>query len=150
MTDDELAALTARVTESTSAYINGEIRRYLDLVQPVDDQTLMPPYGGPPEHRVDVSDEAVRATSEFFRGGEADLEIAATHASGDLAVIVGVERQHGDVGDWPHQDWSLRVTLVFRREGTVWRQVHRHADPLVRDIGFPLMAAIARGEAPAV
>ncbi len=147
---DELADLTARVTESTSAYINGEIRRYLELVQPAAEQTLMPPYGGPPVHGVDLSDEAVRTTSEFFRGGEAELDIAATHASGDLAVIVAVERQHGDVGDWPHQDWSLRVTLVFRREGTVWRQVHRHADPLVREIGFPLLAAIARGEAPAV
>jgi ketosteroid isomerase-like protein len=147
---DELADLTARVTESTSAYINGEIRRYLELVQPAAEQTLMPPYGGPPVHGFDPSDEAVRATSEFFHGGEAELDIAATHASGDLAVIVAVERQHGDVGDWPHQDWSLRVTLVFRREGTVWRQVHRHADPLVRDIGFPLMAAIARGEVPEV
>ena len=150
MTTDDLADLTARVTESTSAYINGEIRRYLDLVQPSPEQTLLPPYGGPPVHMVDITDEAVRETSEFFHGGEAELEIAATYASGGLAVIVAVERQHGDVGDWPHQDWSLRVTLVFRREDGVWRQVHRHADPLVRDIGFPLLAAIARGEVPAV
>jgi ketosteroid isomerase-like protein len=38
-------------------------------------------------------------------------------APGDLAVLVAIERQHGEVGGLPDQDWSPRVTLVFRREG---------------------------------
>ena len=36
-----------------------------------------------------------------------------TYASGDMAVLVAIERQHGEVGGMPDQDWSLRVTLSF-------------------------------------
>jgi hypothetical protein len=56
-----------------------------------------------------------------------------------------IERQHGEVGGLPDQDWSLRVTLVYRRQGAEWWLVHRHADPLVRDVGLKTAAALARG-----
>jgi ketosteroid isomerase-like protein len=82
----------------------------------------------------------------MFRGGEADLELVESYASGDLAVLVAIERQHGEVGGMPDQDWSLRVTLVFRAEGSEWRLVHRHADPLVHAISMEHMAALARGQ----
>lgn len=44
-------------------------------------------------------------------------------------VTEAIERQHGEVGGMPDQDWSLRVTLVFQYEGTEWQLVHRHHDP---------------------
>ena len=59
---------------------------------------------------------------------------------------MAVERQHGLIGDLPAQDWSLRVTLVFRREDDAWRLVHRHADPLVHPITLEQLAELARGE----
>jgi ketosteroid isomerase-like protein len=49
------------------------------------------------------------------------------------------------MGGLPDQDWSLRVTLVFRRDGSEWRQVHRHADPLVHGINLEQLVALARG-----
>jgi ketosteroid isomerase-like protein len=79
-------------------------------------------------------------------GRAVDVEVFQAFASGDLAVLVAVERQHGPVGDLPSQDWSLRITLVFRRDDGEWRLVHRHADPLTRPIDPDLLAAIARGE----
>jgi ketosteroid isomerase-like protein len=84
-------------------------------------------------------------TPEMFRGGEADQELVESYASGDMAVLVTIERQHGEVGGLPDQDWSLRVTWVFRREGPEWQLVHRHADPLVHAITMEHMAALARG-----
>jgi hypothetical protein len=46
----------------------------------------------------------------FFQGGEAELELVESYTSEDLAVLVVIERQHGQVGGLPDQDLSLRVT----------------------------------------
>ena len=144
-TEEELAGLIRRTAEGTAAYIRGEIRRSLALVPHAEDFTLMAPNGGEPVRGVGASEEALDALERFFRGGEAELDVVQTHASGDLVVLVAIERQHGLVGGLPDQDWSLRVTLVFRREGDAWRLVHRHADPLVRGISLERLAALARG-----
>jgi ketosteroid isomerase-like protein len=60
-------------------------------------------------------------------------------------VLVAIVRQHGEVGGLPDQDWSLRVTLVFRRSDDRWQIVHRHADPLVKQIRFEHCGQLARG-----
>jgi ketosteroid isomerase-like protein len=39
----------------------------------------------------------------------------------------------------------LRVTLVFRRENSDWRLVHRHADALVHAISMDQLSLLARG-----
>ena len=144
MTDADLAELVERVREATSALIGGDVRRYFDLVDHADDFTLMAPFGG--ETRRGSERDSIAELEAFFRGGEATLEVVETYASGDLAVLVVVEHQSGVVGDRPAQDWSLRVTLVFRREGSRWRLVHRHADALVHGISFDRLAALARGD----
>ncbi|MEP6462418.1 MAG: nuclear transport factor 2 family protein [Frankiaceae bacterium] len=105
---------------------------------------MLAPYGGPPskhEHRA----EAVRASAGTFQGGEARLEHVEAHAWGDTLVVAMIERQHGQVGGLPDQDWSLRVTHVYRRDGGDWQLVHRHADPLVRPLEPAELAALARG-----
>ena len=60
-------------------------------------------------------------------------------------MLVVTVRQHGQVGGLPDPDLSLRVTRVFRREGSEWRQVPRHADALVHGISIEQLAALARG-----
>jgi ketosteroid isomerase-like protein len=139
---DELIEL---MREAASAYIGGEIRRYFELMQHADDFTLMDPFGGETVRGPGGSEEHIAALEEIFRAGECELEVVQTYASGNLAVLVVVERQHGDVGDLPTQDWSLRGTLVFRLEDGVWHLVHRHADALVHPITWEQLAALARG-----
>jgi ketosteroid isomerase-like protein len=146
VTDQELAGLVGRMAEAASAFIRGDMRRYLELIHHAEDYTLMAPLGGEPRRGFDESDEAVEALAEFFRGeGEAELEVFESHRSGDLIVLVCIERQHGVVGGLPSQDLSLRVTLVFRRDGTDWQLVHRHADSLVNEITIEQMLSIGRG-----
>jgi ketosteroid isomerase-like protein len=111
-----------------------------------DDFTLMQPFGGPASHGFDGSAAHLAKLARSFRNGDAKLEMVASYASDDLVVLAFVERQHGEVYGLPDQDWSLRVTQVYRREGSYWQLVHRHADPLVRPIGLDRAAALARGE----
>jgi ketosteroid isomerase-like protein len=143
--DDDLAELIGLMSEAASAFIGGRMRRYFDLMRHTDDFTLMPPTGGDTIHGSSETDESIDEMARFFKRGEATLEVIQTYASGDLAVLVVVERQYGEVGDYPTQDWSLRVTLVFRRDGSQWRLAHRHADALVHPITFDQLAVLARG-----
>lgn len=147
VTDEELDALVQRVTEAAQALIAGDIRGYTARIKHANDYTLMSPYGGDPVRGFEESDAALDALAQFFRGGEATVEVVETYASGDLAVLVVIERQHGTVGDLPEQDWSLRVTWVFRRAAeSDWQLVHRHADALVHAIDHERLGQLARGE----
>jgi ketosteroid isomerase-like protein len=145
VSDADVAELVDLMRDAASAYIGGDIRRYFDLMQHADDFTLMDPFGGEIQRHTPVTDERVADLEALFHDGECTLEVVETYASGNLAVLVVVERQQGEVGPSPRQDWSLRVTLVFRREDGVWHLVHRHADPLVHPITFDQVAALARG-----
>jgi ketosteroid isomerase-like protein len=142
---NDIDELVRRTEEAAAALIRGDIDRYLELTDHAPGYTLMNPFGGP---AVQYEDRAgsVRESAGYFQGGDAKLEVAEVHAWDDTVVLVMIERQHGKVGDLPEQDWSLRVTQVFRREGSDWKLVHRHADPLVHPIGLGQVGALARGE----
>jgi ketosteroid isomerase-like protein len=146
ITEQDIAALIARWSEAAQLYLDGDLRAYAAIARHADDYTLLPPSGGDARFGFDGSDDAVEWTARTFRGGHVEFEVLQTYSSGDLAVLVAVERQTGEVGELPPQDWSLRLTLVFRREGSQWRLVHRHADPLVRPVTPDLFAAVARGD----
>lgn len=145
-TDKDVADLTQRVAEAASAIIGGDSREYFRLLPHADDYLLMAPWGGEPRRGVDTSEEALEALAAFFQGGEAELEVVQSYASSEIVVLAVIERQHGKVGGLAEQDLSLRVTLVFRRDDSEWRLVHRHADPLVHPIGEEQLGALLRGD----
>jgi len=145
VTEAQLNELVDLVSDATVAFIQGDMRRYVASMNHADDYTLMGPTGGGTVHGFDGSEARIAEMESFFKSGDATLEVVQTYASGDLAVLVVVEHQHGVVGDYPAQDWSLRVTLVFRRESSQWRLAHRHADALVHPITFDTLAELARG-----
>ena len=143
--DDDISELIERFGRAAAAYIRGDTREYFDLIPHTTDFSLMPPYGGEPVIGGSRTDAEIEATSRYFHSGEADLDVVQTLVGQDMVVLVAVERQHGEVGDFPDQDWSLRVTLVFVRQDGQWKMAHRHADALVRPITMEQMAELARG-----
>ena len=143
---ETVAELIQRTEEQARAFNAGDMRRWHGMIRLSDDFTLMQPFGGPMSHGFDGSPAHLAELSRSFRNGEAKLETIISYTSDDLVVLAFVERQHGEVLGLPDQDWSLRVTQVYRRQGSHWQLVHRHADPLVRPIRLDQAAALARGE----
>jgi ketosteroid isomerase-like protein len=141
---EEIVNLTQRTAEANTALVRGDIDRYLALTEHATRYTLMAPFGGAPTRGFDPSSRA--AMAEFFKSGTFEQEVVATYAAGDLVVLVTIEHVRAEIGGLPEQNWSLRVTQVFRREGVAWRLVHRHADPLVNGIRLEQAAALARGD----
>ena len=145
ITDEGIADLVRRTAEANSAFMRGDMRGYLALVAHGNDYTFMAPSGGAPVRGFDASPERLAELSRYFTAGTSELELVQAYASGGMVVLATIERQRGEVGGLPEQDRSLRVTLVYRCEGSGWLLAHRHADPLVNNIGPERAAAIARG-----
>lgn len=140
-----IAELVQRSETANAALMRGDVDRYRALVTLTDDFTLMSPFGGKPTRGSDMNDERWQAMGRFFKNGRFEQEVIASYDSPDMVVLAIVERANVEVGSLPAQDWALRVTLVYRREGSEWRLAHRHADPLAPGISLAQAAALARG-----
>lgn len=139
--------LLARSQAGNAALMRGDAQRYAELIPQAPDFTLMSPFGGEPA-RGALDGPRIAALGRFFRDGTLEQDVIRTYRAPDMVVLVVIERAHVAVGGLPAQDWSLRVTLVYRREGEAWLLVHRHADPLGASITLRHAASLARGERP--
>ena len=145
-TGQDVAALVRETEEANKALVRGDIDKYVALTRHGKDYVLMNPFGGAPTRGFEDTPERREGMKKFFKNGTLEQEVVGTWESGDLVVLVTIERVRGEIGELPEQDWGLRVTQVFRRDGKQWQLVHRHADPLVHRITVPQAAALARGQ----
>jgi ketosteroid isomerase-like protein len=143
---EPIAQLVARAAEKNAAFMRGDLKRWSELVHIAADFTLMQPFGGPASRGFDMSPARMAEMARYFRNGKTDLKLVQSYTSDGIVVLVTMERQTAEVGGLPEQDWSLRVTEVYRKAGPEWELVHRHADPLVRRVNLEQAAALARGQ----
>ena len=141
----EIAELLNLSRDSNAALMRGDVEAYRALITLSDDFTLMSPFGGKPTHGSTLTDEQWEAMGRFFRNGDFRLELVQAYGSADMVVLALIERSNVEVGGLPAQEWALRVTLVYHREGSEWRLAHRHADPLANGISLHQAAALAQG-----
>jgi len=146
LSDDVVSDLVRRSEEGHAALMRGDIGTYRERITLSGDFLLMSPFGGKPTRAAELTAERFEAMGRFFRNGTFKQEVLQIYASPDIVVLAIIERQNVEVGGLPAQDWPLRVTLVYRREGTEWRLAHRHADPLVNGISLERAATLARGD----
>jgi ketosteroid isomerase-like protein len=95
-----------------------------------DDVTLANPLGPPRRGWSDVEQATDRAAAEF-RDGTCSCEEISRVVTADLAYVLQIERWSARVGGRAEpSSGSLRVTMIFRREGDGWKVSHRHADTI--------------------
>ena len=143
--DREVRELVNLSFESNAALLRGDGARYGKMINQADDFSLMSPFGGKPTKGA-ITSERMAEIGRFFKNGTLQQELVQAYSSPDMIVLATIESCNVEVGGLPAQDWALRVTLVYRREGAQWRLVHRHADPLSHGISLNQAAVLGRGE----
>jgi ketosteroid isomerase-like protein len=141
---DILGQLIRRNADGNAALMRGDSKTWARLLPLSADFTLMSPMGG--ESRGPYTPERIEEIGRFFKSGTFDQQVVQSYATADMIVLATIERAHVEVGGLPPQEWLLRVTVVFRRAASGWELVHRHADPLVKEIPVAHSAALTRGE----
>jgi ketosteroid isomerase-like protein len=96
-----------------------------------DDVTLANPRGVLAHGWEQVAEAMERAASSRRDGEAVGFEVVEKCVTPELAYVVEVERLKGRFGGGEElAPYDLRVTMIFRPEGSTWKVVHRHADQI--------------------
>jgi ketosteroid isomerase-like protein len=146
MADDTVPNLIKLTKNANEFLMQGDANSYRALLNISNDFTLMSPFGGQLSRASEYTPETWEKVGKFFKNGTFSQELVQAYGSPDMVVLAVIERANVEVGDLPAQEWALRVTLVFQREGSKWRLSHRHADLLSHSISVAKAATLARGQ----
>jgi ketosteroid isomerase-like protein len=112
-------------------YVTGNPEPVMEIVSQREDVTLANPLGPPLRGPVEVGKAARGGAAQLRDGSIRGFEEISRYTTSDLGYVVEIERSQARFpGSETMNPIALRVTLIFRREGDVWKLVHRHADPI--------------------
>ena len=131
MAANDLDSVIEQSHAAVDGILKGDTSLAKDLFSDRDDVTLGNPFGPYACGRRRVEETLAGAASNYRDGEVTGVELVAKYVSGDLACVVEVERGRAKVGGAKElAPLALRVTSLFRWEGSAWKLVHRHADPI--------------------
>ncbi len=108
---------------------HGNASAYKALWAHTDDVTLVGGFGGMVEKGWERVSQRLDWAAAQFSNGTNTIERLITHTNGQLAYVVQIEHIRFQVpGQLKESTRDYRVTMLFRREPTGWRILHRHAD----------------------
>ncbi|SRR6266545_5612853 len=112
-------------------FVKGNPEPLKNIYSHREDVSLANPFGPATRGWKQAAEIMDRAASNYTDGEVTGFENVAKYVTPALAYIVEVERYKAKVGG--SQDIVsivLRVTSIFRPEDSIWKLVHRHADPI--------------------
>jgi ketosteroid isomerase-like protein len=113
------------------SFLNGDPKPTTEFFSRSDDVTLANPLGPPRRGPADVDMAIAETAAQVSDGSVRDFEEVSRYSTPDLGYVVQIERSQARLnGSDDLSRFSLRATMIFRREGDTWRVVHRHADPI--------------------
>lgn len=76
----------------------------------------------------------IKDAAHFAAGSENAIKILQMDASGGLAFVVARQKTRAKMPGKPQKvSMELRVTEIFRKAGSTWKLIHRHADMLAKE-----------------
>ena len=121
--------------DASRRWMNGDSTGYTNLMAHTDRFTIFGPLGGPsPIGWSEGFARAEAAGARPFHGGlSSTVELVQSYVSDSLIVVVKIERNKVRLaGMQEPEEWAERSTEVSMHQGTEWKIVHRHSDPLVQ------------------
>ena len=137
MSQDDFDDVVEAYRLALGAFLKGDPRPVIGALLTADDVTLANPLGPPRLGWAEV-ERTIEETAANFVDGSMRFEEVSRYTTPDLGYVVWLERGEVQlIGSEDMSPSSLRVTMIFRREGDAWKVVHRHADPITtaRPIG---------------
>ena len=144
----DVAALVRETEEANKALVRGDIDKYVALTRHGKDYLLMNPFGGAPTRGFEDTPERREGMKKFFKNGTLEQEVVATWESGDLVVLVTIERVRGEIGGLPSRTGPCASRRSF---GVTASSGSSSIATRIRSgnrITVPQAAALSRGTAP--
>ena len=134
--DSSFRAFLSQFERAQNRFINGDPSLWKQNASHETDVTVFGAFGGREKGWHEAGPRYDWASSQFKDiGANQAIEYLTIATSGDLAFTVSIERQNAQLTSQQKPiARALRVTQVFRREGGIWKLLHRHADPLVERV----------------
>ena len=127
---DEFGAAVDAYRRALGAFLKGDARPVSEHFSRRNDVTLANPLGPPRVGWAEV-EKAIQAAAANFEDGWAEFDDLSRYSTPELGYVVYLERaQVRLIGSEKMVPSTLRVTMIFRREGDAWKVAHRHADPI--------------------
>lgn len=132
--DTLVQQLLIQSEDASRRWMNGDSTGYANLMAHTDRLTIFGPLGGPsPIGWSEGFARAQAAGARQFHGGiSSTVELVQSYVSDSLIVVVKIERTRVRLAGMKEpEEWAERATEVYMPQGTEWKIVHRHSDPLV-------------------
>ena len=111
------------------AFMKGDPESVKAIWSHENDVSVANPFGGAVRGWNEVGAAVDRSVLTVGDGDVGEFEVVAQHVATDLAYVVEIEHFSSRPEGAPEAvPFSLRATMIFRRESGAWRLVHRHAD----------------------
>ena len=128
---DEVDELIERYHLALGEFMKGNPEPAKRLWSRREDASLTNPQGSVARGWTEIAEAMDRAASTRRDGKFLGYEIVAKRVSDELVYVVEVEHLEAKVhGEREITPYALRVTMIFRPEGGVWKVAHRHADQI--------------------
>lgn len=119
--------------QASDAYVSGDAKPLAALSATSGEATFFGPMGGAVVGAKKVLARYTKDAAHFEAGSKNAIEILQMDARDGLAFIVARQRTRAKLAGNPEAvPMQLRVTEIFRKSGSTWKLIHRHADMLAK------------------